>query len=52
MHAAFAPGTGTPEVGGPSSFQAIAYLRALAELDFIGFDVVEDLHRPTTGRAR
>ena len=41
VDAAFAPGTGTPEVGGPSSFQAIAYLRALAELDFIGFDVVE-----------
>jgi agmatinase len=38
---AFAPGTGTPEVGGPSSREAIAYVRALAGLDFRGFDCVE-----------
>ena len=38
---AFAPGTGTPEVGGPSSAQAMAYLRALAGIDFRGFDCVE-----------
>jgi agmatinase len=38
---AFAPGTGTPEVGGPSSGQALAYLRALTGIDFRGFDCVE-----------
>ena len=38
---AFAPGTGTPEVGGPSSREALAYIRALAGLDFRGFDCVE-----------
>jgi agmatinase len=38
---AFAPGTGTPEVGGPTSGQALAYLRALREIDFRGFDCVE-----------
>jgi agmatinase len=38
---AFAPGTGTPEVGGPTSGQAMAYLRALTGIDFRGFDCVE-----------
>ena len=38
---AFAPGTGTPEVGGIASWQAQAILRRLAGLDFIGFDLVE-----------
>jgi agmatinase len=38
---AFAPGTGTPEVGGPSSREALAYVRALTGLDFRGFDCVE-----------
>jgi len=38
---AFAPATGTPEVGGPSSGQALAYLRALHGIDFRGFDCVE-----------
>jgi agmatinase len=38
---AFAPGTGTPEVGGPTSAQALAYLRALTGIDFRGFDCVE-----------
>jgi agmatinase len=38
---AFAPGTGTPEVGGPTSGQAMAYLRALAGIDFRGLDCVE-----------
>jgi agmatinase len=38
---AFAPGTGTPEVGGPSSREALTYVRALAGLDFRGFDCVE-----------
>lgn len=38
---AFTPGTGTPEIGGPTSFQALGYLRALTGINFIGFDVVE-----------
>ena len=38
---AFAPGTGTPEVGGPSSREVLAYVRALTGLDFRGFDCVE-----------
>jgi agmatinase len=38
---AFAPGTGTPEVGGPTSAQALSYLRALTGIDFRGFDCVE-----------
>jgi agmatinase len=38
---AFAPGTGTPEVGGPTSGQAMSYLRALTGIDFLGFDCVE-----------
>ena len=38
---AFAPGTGTPEVGGLASWQAQAILRRLVGLDFIGFDIVE-----------
>jgi agmatinase len=37
----FAPGTGTPEVGGPSSREALTFLRSLAGLDFRGFDCVE-----------
>eukprot|EP00245_Coleochaete_scutata_P015329 TRINITY_DN6790_c0_g4_i1.p1 TRINITY_DN6790_c0_g4~~TRINITY_DN6790_c0_g4_i1.p1 ORF type:complete len:383 (+),score=42.94 TRINITY_DN6790_c0_g4_i1:55-1203(+) len=40
---AFAPGTGTPEVGGPSSFQGLQYLRACTGIDWIGGDVVEVL---------
>jgi agmatinase len=38
---AFAPGTGTPEVGGPSSAETLALVRALAGIGFRGFDVVE-----------
>jgi agmatinase len=38
---AFAPGTGTPEIGGLSTWQAQAILRRLAGLDFRGMDVVE-----------
>jgi len=38
---AFAPGTGTPEVGGLSSWQAQAIIRRLAGLNFVGMDVVE-----------
>src|SRR6516162_4298156 len=38
---AFAPGTGTPEVGGLSSWQAQAIMRRLAGLQFVGMDLVE-----------
>lgn len=38
---AFAPGTGTPEIGGLASWQAQAILRRLTGLNFVGMDVVE-----------
>lgn len=38
---AFAPGTGTPEVGGFTTREALALLRGLRGLDFVGADVVE-----------
>ena len=38
---AFAPGTGTPEVGGPDSYQALQVLRALDGLNIVGADLVE-----------
>ncbi len=38
---AFAPGTGTPEVGGLATWQAQAILRRLRGLQFIGMDLVE-----------
>ena len=38
---AFAPGTGTPEVGGLSTAEALAYLRALRGITLAGCDVVE-----------
>ncbi len=37
----FAPGTGTPEIGGLASWQAQAILRRLPGIDFVGMDVVE-----------
>lgn len=38
---AFAPATGTPEVGGLTSYEAVALVRGLAGLTLIGADVVE-----------
>jgi agmatinase len=38
---AFAPGTGTPEVGGLTSFEAQELVRGLAGLPIVGCDVVE-----------
>jgi agmatinase len=38
---AFAPGTGTPEVAGFSTAEAVAFLRALRGLQLVGCDVVE-----------
>lgn len=40
---AFAPGTGTAEVGGPSSAEALELVRRVEGLNFVGFDVVEVL---------
>lgn len=38
---AFAPGTGTPVIGGLSTSTALRILRGLAGLNIVGFDVVE-----------
>jgi arginase family enzyme len=38
---AYAPGTGTPEVGGFTSYQLLQLVRGLAGLGLVGFDLVE-----------
>ena len=38
---AFAPGTGTPVVGGLSTSKALRILRGLVDLNIVGFDVME-----------
>lgn len=38
---AYAPGTGTPVAGGPSSAKMLSVLRRLGSLDMVGADVVE-----------
>jgi agmatinase len=38
---AFAPGTGTPEVAGFSTAEAVAFLRSLRGINLVGCDVVE-----------
>ena len=38
---AFAPGTGTPEIAGFSTAEAVALLRALRGINLVGCDVVE-----------
>jgi agmatinase len=38
---AYAPGTGTPEVGGLTSYEALSLIRALRGLEVVGFDLVE-----------
>lgn len=40
---AYAPGTGTPEVGGVTSGEAMDLVRGMKGLDFVGFDLVEVL---------
>lgn len=40
---AFAPGTGTPEVGGFSSHETLKMVRSLTDFNFVGFDLVEVL---------
>ncbi len=37
----FAPGTGTPEVGGPNSWQALQVARGLRGVNVVGADLVE-----------
>jgi guanidinopropionase len=51
---AFAPGTGTPEVGGLTPREAQQVLRGLQGLDIIGGDVVEvaPQYDPTTNTAQ
>ncbi len=50
----YAPGTGTPEVGGLSTREALQLLRGLAGIDIIGGDVVEVApeYDPTTVTAQ
>jgi agmatinase len=38
---AYAPGTGTPEVGGLTSYQLLQLVRGLQGLSLVGFDLVE-----------
>lgn len=38
---AYAPGTGTPEVGGFTSHETLSLMRGLKDLNFVGFDIVE-----------
>jgi agmatinase len=38
---AFAPGTGTPEVGGLTSYEILQLVRGLKNLNCVGFDLVE-----------
>jgi agmatinase len=40
---AYAPGTGTPEVGGVTSWEALQLLRGLQGANFVAFDIVEML---------
>jgi len=39
----YAPGTGTPEVGGFTSYEAIQVIRGISGINIIGFDIVETL---------
>jgi guanidinopropionase len=52
--AAYAPGTGTPEVGGITPREGLALLRALGGLNIVGADVVEvaPQYDPTTNTAQ
>jgi len=39
----YAPGTGTPEVGGPTTREVLRLLRGLTGINFVAFDLVEVL---------
>ena len=41
MDPAYAPGTGTPEVGGFTGAECLQLLRGLAGLNIVAYDVVE-----------
>ncbi|RYG72014.1 agmatinase [Lentibacillus lipolyticus] len=47
---AYAPGTGTPEVGGPTSYEGLEFVRGLDGLDIKGFDLVEVLPSYDSGQ--
>ena len=49
---AFAPGTGTPEVGGLTSHEAQRLVRGLAGLSLVGGDIVEVVAARSTAPAR
>tara|TARA_B100000287_G_scaffold435015_1_gene501423 strand:+ start:1158 stop:2111 length:954 start_codon:yes stop_codon:yes gene_type:complete len=38
---AYAPGTGTPEAGGFTGYEAMMFIRGLKDINFIGYDLVE-----------
>lgn len=40
---AYAPGTGTPEPGGVTSYEGMNYVRNLPHINYVGFDLVEVL---------
>ncbi|MFC4766318.1 agmatinase [Effusibacillus consociatus] len=46
----YAPGTGTPEVAGVSIDDALALVRGLTDLHFVGFDLVEVLPAYDSGQ--
>jgi len=47
---AYAPGTGTPEVEGPTTHEAFELVRGLDGLNFVGFDQVEVLPAYDSGQ--
>jgi agmatinase len=47
---AYAPGTGTPEVGGPTSREALELVRGLTGLNLVGFDLVEVIPQYDNGQ--
>src|SRR5699024_11388775 len=47
---AYAPGTGTPEVGGPTSYEGLEFVRGLDALNVVGFDLVEVLPTYESGQ--
>ena len=40
---AYAPGPGTPEVAGFTSYESLSLVRAIKDMNFVGFDIVEVL---------
>ncbi|MFD1606970.1 agmatinase [Oceanobacillus luteolus] len=46
----YAPGTGTPEVGGATTVQGIEFIQKLKDINFVGFDLVEVLPAYDSGQ--